>query len=395
MTPVHDVVVIGAGPAGATAARLLAGGGWDVAVVEKTAFPRRKVCGEFISGPTQPLLSGAPIAEVCRRFGGPDVKRVAFFGKHIAADAPMPFDAGHGWGRAIAREHLEVALVQAAADCGAQIWQPWKLVALTQEAGLHIATISDGTNVRELLARLVIAATGSWERNPLSDLQASPHEPSDLLAFKARFRGAGLAADLMPLLTFPGGYGGMVRTNGDNVSLSFCIRRDVLQHCRDAQPGSGSAAETAFRHILASSAPARNVLRDAEPDGHWLAAGPIRPGMRVCYANGIFFAGNLAGEAHPVVAEGISMAMQSAWLLHRVLVQNKDALLTGKSALEAGRIYTQSWRRAFAGRVRAAAFFARIAMNPGTDIAARVMTRFPGVLTFCAGLSGKSVRLAG
>ena len=51
-----DALIIGAGPAGSSAARLLARGGWSVALVEKTEFPRRKVCCEFISAATMPVL---------------------------------------------------------------------------------------------------------------------------------------------------------------------------------------------------------------------------------------------------------------------------------------------------------------------------------------------------
>ncbi|WP_136622814.1 FAD-dependent oxidoreductase, partial [Mesorhizobium sp. 10.2.3] len=41
----YDAVIIGAGPAGSSAALTLARRGWAVAIVEKSAFPRRKVCG--------------------------------------------------------------------------------------------------------------------------------------------------------------------------------------------------------------------------------------------------------------------------------------------------------------------------------------------------------------
>ena len=57
----------------------------------------------------------------------------------------------------------------------------------------------------------LIAAHGSWERSTLPTLPARPHQASDLLAFKAHFDDCDLPPDLMPLLAFPGGYGGMVR----------------------------------------------------------------------------------------------------------------------------------------------------------------------------------------
>ena len=74
-----DAVVLGAGPAGATAALLLARAGWSVALVEKTAYPRRKVCGEFLSATNLPLLRELGLGERFLDVAGPDVRRVAIF----------------------------------------------------------------------------------------------------------------------------------------------------------------------------------------------------------------------------------------------------------------------------------------------------------------------------
>lgn len=64
--------------------------------------------------------------------------------------------------------------------------------------------------------------------------------------------------------------------------------------------------------------------------------------------------GNIAGEAHPVVAEGISMAMQSAWLLSQSLIQFN--MKQNNNLNDAGKYYTQQWRKYFAHRIYASIF---------------------------------------
>ena len=72
----YDALVIGAGPAGSTAAIILSRAGWSVAVVEKTPFPRRKVCGEFISATSWPLLRELGASDALLAHAGPEIRRV-------------------------------------------------------------------------------------------------------------------------------------------------------------------------------------------------------------------------------------------------------------------------------------------------------------------------------
>src|ERR1700742_1509180 len=72
-----DAAVIGSGPAGATAARLLAQAGRSVALIERADFPRRKVCGEFISAATMPVLEACGVAGDFLALAGPPVRRLA------------------------------------------------------------------------------------------------------------------------------------------------------------------------------------------------------------------------------------------------------------------------------------------------------------------------------
>jgi 2-polyprenyl-6-methoxyphenol hydroxylase-like FAD-dependent oxidoreductase len=394
----YDALIIGGGPAGATSALLLAKAGWSVAIVERAAYPRRKVCGEFISATTLPLLEALGIGDAFRARAGPEVRRVALFGGDEVLVSAMPAVSDGAFGRALGREHLDTMLLDAAERAGATRWQPWSAVALDREHGRFICTIAARDQLATLDARLVVAAHGSWETGRLATQAARPHKDSDLLGFKAHFDGAALASDLMPLIVFPGGYGGMVHTDGGRVTLSCCIRRDVLQQCRARFPG-GQAGDAVLHHIESSCGGVRDALAPAQRNGAWLSAGPIRPGLRQVFGDGVFRVGNAAGEAHPVVAEGISMAMQSAWLLAGALTgagaltPQQDAATI--DAVAVARAYRTAWRRQFTRRVRAAAFFAHLAMRPQQ---ARpllpILRRFPALLTWGARLSGKTCDLA-
>jgi flavin-dependent dehydrogenase len=220
----------------------------------------------------------------------------------------------------------------------------------------------------------VVAAHGSWERGPLTP-RLTPRA-SDLLGFKARFANARLPEGLMPLVLFPGGYGGLVRTDGDEVSFSCCIRRDTLAACR--AHSEASAGEAVFAHALHHCRALREALERARREGPWLSAGPIRPGIRDVARDGVFRVGNAAGEAHPLVAEGISMAIQSAWLLAR----SWDRGAAG---------YERDWHATFASRIRASSIFAALTVPPAPSRASvALLERMPAVLTLGARWAGKA-----
>jgi flavin-dependent dehydrogenase len=78
-----------------------------------------------------------------------------------------------------------------------------------------------------------------------------------------------------------------------------------------------SAGAAVLAHAMKNCRGLREALEDAICEEQWLAAGPLRPGRREAREDGYFAVGNAFGEAHPIVAEGISMAVQSAWLFVR------------------------------------------------------------------------------
>src|SRR5262249_37873464 len=156
------------------------------------------------------LLDELGVGNAFVRTAGPDVRRVGLFAGDAVLTSAMPrLAAPEHFGRALGRDRLDMLLLEAAAQAGAHVRQPAKIVSLARAADGFAGVIEQAGAISEIFARIVIAADGSWERSVMTG-NSPAHRPSDLLAFKAHFRGSSMPRDLMPLLVFPGGYGGLV-----------------------------------------------------------------------------------------------------------------------------------------------------------------------------------------
>lgn len=351
-----DVHIAGGGPAGATAALLLARAGHSVVLAEKTKFPRRKVCGEFIAASGIEFLRTLDLGAELEAAAGPEVRTIALWAHDRAFEARMPaWHAAAPYPRALARETLDTLLLERARRHGAHV---------TQQPDPAIE------------ARVLIDARGSWHKGPGA---------SDLLGFKAHFRGAELPPATIALIPFSGGYAGLVDSGAGRATLACCVRRSSLEALRSR---GAPAGESLLAHLMSRSDALARALRAARREGAWLGAGPLRPGARSLYRDGAFAIGNAAGEAHPIVGEGIAMAMRSAALLCGPL---SAALKSTYAPRAVARAYTLAWWRAFGFRLHASLLFARMAMRPA--ISEAFLRSAPGLLTAAAALSGKASNL--
>lgn len=402
MNNAFDAIIIGAGPAGSTAAIRLASAGWSVAIVEKRDFPRRKVCGECIAASNLPLLDALGVGEQFDALAGPALRQVGLFvgRRRIVAPLPPMACSTHPWGRALGREHLDTLLLARARALGVEVWQPWTVKEHDDDGELHRCTLAHaGETDLHLHAPVLIHAHGSWEPVPRDGLHADDarkpaHRDGDLLAFKSTWLDARIEPGLLPVLAFPEGYGGMVLGDHGLTTVAFCIRRDALARARAIHAGA-SAAQAAFAYVRAACTGVGEVLDNAELAGSWLAVGPLQPGFREpAMGHGQFAIGNAAGEAHPILGEGMSMAIQSAWLLSDQLSahcpRTPAPAPVQASLLAAGSAYSRAWRSNFATRLRFAAVCAQLAMRPRAAAPLLpLLQRWPGLLTHGARIAGK------
>lgn len=392
-----DALIIGAGPAGSSAAILLARAGWAVALIEKQDFPRRKVCGECIAASNLPLLQALGIGPAFDQAAGPELRQVALMqGAHtVVAELPAAPHARHRWGRALGRETLDTLLIAQARLAGAEVLQPWSATRITGTAGnwrCDVRATHNGT-LLTLRAAVLIDAHGSWQALPDARAGRSRvHRAADLLAFKANFRAARLPEGLLPVLAFQGGYGGMVKADGGITTLACCIRRDQLEARRRSAPG-WSAGEVIEVLLQEQCDAVKTALQGATREGAWLAAGPLHTGIHLRPGDAMFRIGNAAGEAHPILGEGMSMALQSAWLLCAQLLASAPGpgLADPVWQRTLAQAYARQWREAFATRLRLAAVLAHGAMRPRLlKPVLALLQRWPALLTRVAAWGGKT-----
>jgi flavin-dependent dehydrogenase len=398
MSETADALVIGAGPAGCASAILLAQAGWYVTLLEQSVYPRQKVCGECVSAGNLELFDALGIGAAFRDMAGPELSRVGWMGSLalLAADFPACSAGAYAYGRAIGRDRLDDLLVERARSVGVSVLQPAKVRSVRGNPGnfeVDIEMRSPPKSLETRHAHVLVDAHGSWEPAPCGSAGEPadvPRRASDLFAFKASFEHSNLPPGLLPVISLDGGYGGMVVAEGGRTTLACCIRRDRLRECRESMPGA-PAGEAVDEFLRRSCGGVREALTQSRQLGRWLSVGPIRPGIRVDRCDQAFRVGNAAGESHPLIGEGIGMALQAAHMLAGHLLGQRPAALDPRRTQQLNARYAKAWRAAFAPRVRFAAAAAHAAMQPQfASLSHALVRRWPALLTRAARWAGKT-----
>ena len=153
---VWDAVVVGAGPAGAMAARELARRGAGVLLVDKARFPRYKVCGGCLNPRALRVLGRAGLGHLVEKLRAVPLTRFKLGAGGAAADVPLPPGAG------LSREALDTALVREATLAGAA-FLPGVSAALLPVGGLtdrRRLRLRQAGREQVVEGRVVLAANG-------------------------------------------------------------------------------------------------------------------------------------------------------------------------------------------------------------------------------------------
>jgi len=351
---VTDVVVIGGGPAGSSAAIRLARTGRKVRLYEKSHFPRPKLCGGFLSTEGLEDLENLDILSSLRNSGAiPLYRSVLAPQRGGAIESALPGEA-----LSVSRDVLDHLLLEKA-----------------RTSGVDVHEGEDGFNHSEEGAFTVMASgrmspsPDERRRNHFFPWYASPS--THYFGIQAFFQGVTGVTDQVELDLVEDGYVGLAPLSR-GVNVCALTTQRALQRW-------GPDLDQVLAHFTDENPTLRRHLATASRTGDWLAVGPVRLGIRRLARDRTFYIGDAACVVDPFAGEGMSIGLYSSKLLTRALDQ---------TSMPPAEAYARLWRNAFLPALRwnaALRFFYAVPFLREPTLAA--MEWFPRALTWATDLT--------
>jgi menaquinone-9 beta-reductase len=345
-TPVADVLVVGAGPAGSAVGALLAGAGCAVVAVDRAAFPRDKACSEYMSPETVRLLDRLGVVSELERSGGRPLAGTAVTAAlgarlhgRFALAGYQPYRAT---GLSVSRSILDHALVRAAQAAGVRLLERHTAEELIYDGGaIAGALLRDGDGRRVVLrARLTIGADG-LRSLVARRMGARRHGLLRRVAFVAHVDGVAGMGDSAEMFVARHGYVGLNPIGGGRTNVALVVPAGSVQPAR-------GRPEAFFLESLSRFPEVARRVEQGKLARRVLATGPFSAWSRRVVTDGGALVGDAADFFDPFTGEGIFSALRGAELLAEAAV----AALDSPGSVVARRLadYPRARRRAFAGK---------------------------------------------
>lgn len=357
-----DVIVIGGGLAGCSAAAQLARRGHRVLLLEKGSYPRHRLCGEFLSPETQRLFADLGVAEAVADAEPHAIDRLVVTtpgGTTYAEDLP-------GTALGLSRYRLDALLFDHARARGAD-------ARTGTRAGRVTGTLADGftveTRTEAFRARLVLGAFGKRSTLDRTLERDTLRAPAPFVAFKAHYAGDEVP-HAIELHNVEDGYAGLSHVEGGRLNLCW------IMHERALKAAGGTPEAVVGRALRQNPALAARLDRMTRVTD-FCAVSNVTLAPKTAFEGDVAMLGDAAGMIAPMCGDGMAMALQSAALAAPLA----DAFLAGRLDAAAYRTaYAEAWQQRFALRMRLGRWLHHAYLRPGVAaLALRLLHLAPPV----------------
>jgi flavin-dependent dehydrogenase len=338
-----EVVIIGGGLAGLTAALHLSQNNSNVLLIEKYAYPHHKVCGEYVSNEVLPYLNKLGVYPI--KNGAQQISKFEIsnhHGKQISATLPL---GGFG----MSRHAFDLLLYNKLKETANVLIDSVSEVTYNNEI-FKIKT----SNGRSFTSKYVLGAWG--KRTNLDKKIDRPFisRTSPWLGVKAHYEYE-MPTDVVRLHNFDGGYCGLSKTESGAVNACYLTTYASFKKVGDIET---------FQQTTMSKNPfLKHFYNTAKPLFEKpLSISQISFGQKEAISDHILMIGDTAGLIHPLCGNGMAMAIHSAKIVSELLVTTQANNETTRNDLEVA--YEQQWKKAFANRMTTGRIIQRLLMQP-------------------------------
>jgi menaquinone-9 beta-reductase len=314
-----DVVVVGAGPSGATTALLLARRGHHVVLVDRARFPRDKACGEGVMPPGVAVLRRMGLYERVLATGARRLDGVTYQqrggGQQVHVPFPAPPGGGPAAGLGVRRTSFDAALVDAVRqERTSTVREAERVTGLLRDPSDAVIGVS--TTSGEIRARIVIAADGlhsqirSWAGLTVPSRARVRYGLAGHWRVDTRDRDA-------VTVTLAGGHEWYEAPVGPDLLLVSIL----TSRSRPAMTARS------YGHVARRSIPG---IRDADLVSGPLGAAHFHQRVTAVADGRVFLVGDASGYDDPTTGDGIAIGM----LLGEFLAGHTGEFLSGRIARE-------------------------------------------------------------
>ncbi len=358
----YDVIVVGGGLAGLTAAIDLSQKGHRVLVFEKRTYPHHKVCGEYVSNEIVPYLKKLGVSlEAADAVAISKLKLSTVHGKCMETELPLG-------GKGISRYAFDYLLYQRAVQVGADFqFQNVKAIEF-EDSIFKVVTDTEQTYT----SNLAVGAYGKRNGLDKSLHRDFASKKSSWLAVKAHYELEDFPEHLVALHNFQGGYAGLSKT--ETGAVNFCYLASYASFQQEKSVDSFNA------NVVSQNPFLRKFLKEATPIfAEPLTIAQISFHPKKAVENHILMCGDTAGLIHPLCGNGMAMAIHSA----KIAAERIDNFLKKDNHMreELENDYQTQWNKHFRRRLWMGRRLQSLLLNPRMSaIALSAIVKQPRIL---------------
>lgn len=359
MTFDYDVIIVGAGPAGASAAIELAVKGARVLLIEQKSFPRAKLCGEFVSPECFTHFERLGVADDLLQRGPAFLSQTTFYSESgRCATIPSRW-LGAKPALGLSRAAMDDCLLKRAELLGVALLQEASVTGLIESKQRVVGVkVKRNSATESHFAKLTIDATGR-SRSLARKIDGRTALKPNLVAFKAHLVNTEASSGTCEIYSYPNGYGGLNTIENGLSNLCFiAAASDVRKH--------HSNPNNVLRDVVLRNQRAAVTLRNATVASEWLSVSLESFGKsRPVVAPGLIAIGDAASFIDPFTGSGILMALESGRLAAATIVPILDKLESVNASDRLNVNYERAYGKKFRSRLIVSGILRRTAFNPG------------------------------